>query len=448
MSKTRKDKWMLDMEGSGYRIAVIGLWHLGEVYSAGLAHLGHKVVGISDNKTVVENLLRGIPPLAEPRLVELIGETLQKGLLTYSHDMKPVENCNVIWLTFDTPVNDRDESDLRPILKSVREASPYLKDDSVVVVSSQVPAGTFKTIGNLIRKLRPNLKFHYVYSPENLRLGDAVNCFLSPGRIVVGADDNEGFQRIKSILSGINADLLRMSPASAEMAKHALNAFLATSVSFINDIADACEKVGADILDVTKALRSDERIGQRAFLDSGLGFSGGTLGRDLVALRNIGRKHRSDLPVVESVLKKNQLRPKALVGRLEFLLGGVTKKRITILGLTYKAGTSTLRRSRSLEIASVLIRKGALLNLCDPHVVAEELPQFKNADAVADPYLSACDSEALLFLTPWKDFRELNFGALAKSAKHHAIVFDPSNFLQDKKDSITESGFLYYGVGR
>jgi UDPglucose 6-dehydrogenase len=436
------------MKDSRHRIAVIGLWHLGEVYSAGLAHLGHEVVGISDNKTVVENLLNGKPPLAEPRLAELISESLQQGVLTYSQDLTSVRDCNVVWLTFDTPVNDRDESDLDPILSSVREISRHLANDCLVVVSSQIPAGTSEAISNLIRMLRPNLTFHYVYSPENLRLGNAVNCFLNPGRVVLGASDDEGFQRLKTILRATNADFVRMSAVSAEMAKHALNAFLATSISFANDIADICEKVGADISDVIKALRSDDRIGQRAFLDPGLGFSGGTLGRDLVALTAIARQHRSELPVVESVLKKNQLRPKALVGRLEILLGGLKKKRITIFGLTYKAGTTTLRRSRSLEIASVLSRKGALLRLFDPHVAPEEVPHINNADAVADPCSSVCESDALLFLTPWKEFRDLDFRTLAENAKRHAIVFDSSNFLQDKIPAITESGFRYCGVGR
>jgi UDPglucose 6-dehydrogenase len=436
------------MEEIQHRITVIGLWHLGEVYSAGLARLGHKVVGISDNRTVVKDLLKGKPPLAEPRLEELIKNGLDTGRLTYSRDITKVKHCDVVWLTFDTPVNDRDESDVKPILSCIREITPYLQNDCLVAVSSQIPAGTSATIVKLIRKRRPNLSFHYVYSPENLRLGEAVECFLNPGRIVVGADDDEGFERMESIFGGIQADLVRMSPASAEMAKHALNSFLATSISFINDIADTCEKVGADVSDVTKALRSDKRIGQHAFLNPGFGFSGGTLGRDLVALKAIARTHRSELPVIESVLKKNQLRPQSLVRRLSSLLGGLAKKRITIFGLTYKAGTSTLRRSRSLEIAALLVKQGAMLNLCDPHIIPGELPKLKNARFNADPYASVKQSDALLFLTPWKDFKDFNFAAFAESAKPHAIVFDASNSLAEKEGSIAEQGLRYFRVGR
>ena len=436
------------MENSQHHIAVIGLWHLGEICSAGLAHLGHTVVGISDDRPVVDNFLKGNPPLAEPRLEDLIKTGLATGLLTYSLDVKRIKSCDVVWLTFDTPVNDRDESDVKPILDCIREVTPHLQNNCLVAVSSQIPAGTSAVIINLIRNLRPNLKFHYVYSPENLRLGEAVECFLNPGRIVVGAYDDEGFERMKSIFSGIPADLVRMSPASAEMAKHALNSFLATSISFINDIADTCEKVGADVSDVTRALRSDKRIGQHAFLNPGLGFSGGTLGRDLVALKTIARTHRSELPVIESVLKKNLRRPQSLVRRLGSLLGGLAKKRITIFGLTYKAGTSTLRRSRSLEIASLLIKQGAILNLCDPHVVPEELPKLKGARFIADPYASVKQSDALVFLTPWKEFKDFNFAAFAESAKPHAIVFDASNCLAEKEGSIAEQGLRYIRVGR
>jgi len=436
------------LEKSKHNIAVLGLWHLGEICSAGLADLGHNVIGISDDRTVVDNFLKGKPPLAEPRLEELIKNGLEAGLLTYSRDVKKVNNCDVVWLTFDTPVNDRDESDVKPILSCIREITLYLKNDCLVAVSSQIPAGTSAAIVKLIGQLRPSLKFHYVYSPENLRLGEAVECFLNPGRIVIGADDDEGFERMRAIFGGIQADLVRMSPASAEMAKHALNSFLATSISFINDIADTCEKVGADISDVTKALRSDKRIGQHAFLNPGFGFSGGTLGRDLVALKAIARIHRSELPVIESVLKKNQRRPQSLVQRLNSLLGGLAKKRITIFGLTYKAGTSTLRRSRSLEIASLLVKRGALLNLCDPHIIPEELPRLKNAKFIADPYASVKQADALLFLTPWKDFKDFNFATFAESARPHAIVFDASNCLADKESYIAEQGLRYVRVGR
>jgi UDPglucose 6-dehydrogenase len=436
------------MEWSSHKIAVIGLWHLGEICSAGLAHLGHNVVGISDDRIVVEDFLNGKPPLAEPRLEELIKNGLEAGLLTFSRDVKKVKDCDIVWLTFDTPVNDRDESDVKPILSCIREVTPHLQNRCLVAVSSQIPAGTSAAIVKLIRKLRPDLNFHYVYSPENLRLGEAVECFLNPGRIVIGADDDEGFKRMKSIFGGIQADLVRMSPASAEMAKHALNSFLATSISFINDIADTCEKVGADVSDVTKALRSDKRIGQHAFLNPGFGFSGGTLGRDLVALKAIARTHRSELPVIESVLKKNQRRPQSLVQRLNSLLGGLAKKRITIFGLTYKAGTSTLRRSRSLEIASLLIKRGAVLNLCDPHIIPEELPRLKNARFIADPYASVKQVDALLFLTPWKDFKELNFATFAQNARPHAVVFDASNCLAEKESYIAEQGLRYFRVGR
>ena len=234
------------MPKAKYAIAVVGLWHLGEIYSAGLAELGHRVVGISDDRSVIENFKKDNPPLMEPGLAAMIRKNRIAGRLTYSDDPGAIKKCDVVWITFDTPVNDRDESDLTPIMRALKQAMPFFKNDILIVVSSQIPIGTSERLEALIRKARPALRFHYVYSPENLRLGEALDCFLRPERIVVGANDAAGFLRIQNIFRNIkSAQLVRMSPASAEMTKHALNAFLATSLSFMNDIADVCAAEGA-----------------------------------------------------------------------------------------------------------------------------------------------------------------------------------------------------------
>lgn len=427
---------------------MFGLWHLGEIYANGLAALGHTVTGIDEDAVTINNFLKGIPPLPEPGLAALMQKNRRAGRIGYSSDVRAVKECNVVWFMFDTPVNARDESNLLPIMKMVREAIPYFANDVLVVVSSQVPAGTSKTIHALIRRSRPKLKFHYAYCPENLQLGDAIRCFLHPERIVLGTEDDEAFRRMKEIFRGVHTAFIRMSPASAEMAKHALNAFFATSISFINDIADASEKTGADVTDVVAALRSDPRIGDRAALGVGLGFSGGTLGRDIVALKGIGRTHGIALPVIESVFSKNASRPEVFVGKLESLLGGLRKKRIVLFGLTYKPGTTTLRRSRSLEVASLLSKRGAIVVLSDHHVPQETIPRSRGMIVEGDPYVAVKGADALAFLTPWPDFRSLDFKVLAKSARPHAIVLDSSNLLYDREASIKKTGLRYHGIGR
>ena len=431
-----------------FRIAILGLWHLGEIYSAGLAELGHKVVGISEDEALIANFKKGEPPLPEPGLKELIIKHQSQGNLRYSTDFSEIANTNVLWLTFDTPVSEDDEVDLSPIWDALKKSLPHLSTPALLVVSSQIPVGTSEQICDFLKRSRSDLKLSYLYIPENLRLGEALRCFMEPGRIVVGGYDPEAFKEARLIFSKLQADFLEMSPASAEMAKHALNAFLATSVSFINDIADLCEKTGADILDVTRALRSEPRIGPKAFLDAGLGFSGGTLGRDLRVLLAASEKFNSPLPVISGVFKKNLSRIDLIIEKISRALGGLSGKSLALLGLTYKPGTRTLRRSRAIEIAQVLKDAGVSLRLSDPEVDDRELSTLGRFDFFHDPYEAIRASDAVILLTPWPVFKDLDFKKLGASVKPQAVFFDTSNFLWDKEIEINAAGFRYLGIGR
>jgi UDPglucose 6-dehydrogenase len=435
------------MKTSPFKIAVVGLWHLGEIYSAGLAELGHSVVGISDDKKVVADLSRNIPPLPEPRLEELIVKYQTLATLRYATDFSEAASCNTLWLTLDTPVNDEDESNLAPIWDALNKSLPHLRDGVLIAVSSQLPVGTSEKIISFVRNQKPKLNFGYVYTPENLRLGEAVKCFLEPSRIVAGVSSEAASNAIQEIFSPLKTEIIRMSPASAEMAKHALNAFLATSVSFINDIADACEKSGADVLDVARALRSDSRVGPRAFLDAGLGFSGGTLGRDLVALMQFSKERGFAVPVIEAAFRKNRGRANDTVQKISRALGNLHGKTIAIFGLTYKPGTRTLRRSRALEIAAELEALGATLRLHDPAVQEEELPSLPRTSFHRDPYEAARGTNALIFATPWPEFKKLDLKKLLASTERNAILWDTANLFYDERTAITELGITYIGTG-
>lgn len=426
-----------------YKIATLGLWHLGEIYSSCLAELGHEVVGISDNEELIKNLKKNVPPLPEPELESLLAKNQLAGRLNFSTDFREAKSCNVVWITFDTPVNDQDEVDLSPIHAAASKVAPHLSNGCLVVVSSQIPVGESGKICEIIKRENPSLEFDYVYTPENLRLGSAVKSFQEPGRIIVGSETHGGLEKIKEIFSGLRTEFVEMNTASAEMAKHAINAFLATSVSFINDIADACEIAGADILDVSKALRSEPRIGPKAFLDAGLGFSGGTLGRDLQVLSDLG-----NLPVIESVYRKNDSRTDKVISKIKSELGGLEGKTISIFGLTYKPGTKTLRRSRALEISKIIRSKGAVVKLHDPEAEKEELAESEKTEFFTDPYLAAESADAIILVTPWPHFKTLNFSKIQKIVKPGAVFFDTANFLYDKEGEIKKNSLRYLGLGR
>ncbi|MBI2454030.1 MAG: nucleotide sugar dehydrogenase [Parcubacteria group bacterium] len=429
-------------------IAVIGLWHLGEVFSVGLAELGHKVVGIDKNEEIVKKFNSGILPLAEPNLGDLLKKNISEQRLSFSNNYSCINKCDTVWITEDTPVNDLDEVDVSSIKQLVLSVSPYLKDGVFLVFSSQLPVGTCHEFSKLILEARPSLKFNLAYVPENLQLGHAVKSFFEPGRIVIGAEDENVFQKIEYIFKPICSNFLRMNLASAEMSKHALNSFLAASLTFTYDIADMCELVGADILDVSRALRSDLRIGQAAYLDASVGFSGGTLGRDLKVLLSKARGLGVELPVVRNVFEKNFNRKNLVIKKLENFLGNLNGKKIGILGVTYKVGTSTLRRSLALEIAGGLKERGADVCAADPMAVESEVlssgvDKFSNKP---EETIKGC--VAVLLMTAWPEFKNLDPKILGGIMRSPKVFFDTRNFLNEKADDFLENGIKYLGIGR
>jgi len=287
-----------------------------------------------------------------------------------------------------------------------------------------------------------------------------VKCFLEPGRVVVGAANDHAIATMKEIFAGAKkaddspAEIVSMIPASAEMAKHALNAWLATSISFTNDIADLCEQYGADVEAVIKALKSDPRVGPKAYLFAGLGFSGGTLGRDLKAMMKAGAERNIETPVIESAFAKNKSRNVLVERRLMKELGVSQEekapfhgKTFAMFGVTYKAGTSTLRRSQPLEIEAALRRRGMTLKLYDPWAKAEEVAEHTPSSFFNDPYAAAKGVDGILVMTPSRDFGSIDFKKLRAATKGD-LLFDTCNILCDKEEDITAAGFRYIRIGR
>src|SRR3989344_2022595 len=354
------------MADNKHTIGIIGIWHLGETFAAGLSELGHTVIGYDSNPKTIEDLKKGIIPIAEPSIDVIIKDRLATKDLSFTNDPADLASADVIWFTFDTPVNDKDEADMDPIFDTLKAITPHLKNEVCIVVTSQVAVGTTRSFRKRIAKARPDLTFSLAYTPENLQLGRAMDCFFNPVRTVIGAETLETGKFVESLFAGISAEYLHMSLESAEMAKHALNAFLATSLSFIHDIADVCEATGADILDVSRALKTDPRVGPKAYVNAGIGFAGGTLGRDLNTLIQKAQQNHLELPVISAAREKNRERLHVVATRLEKSLGKLPGKTVCILGLTYKPGTPALRRALALDIIADLREAGANIRTHDP----------------------------------------------------------------------------------
>ena len=426
----------------GEKITVFGLWHLGCVTVVGLAELGYKVIGTDLDKKAVEALSRGRAPVFEPGLEELLKKHLMKNLIFEFDKRAALEDADFIFVTFDTKVDEHDKVDLSDIHQAANEIADHIKSGSVIVVSSQVPVGTCSELKKTISK-KTKSKFDICYLPENLRLGEAINSFLKPERIVIGASNAHTLEKVKKLFEPLKCEKITMSIESAEMAKHALNAYMATCISFINEISDICELSGASALDVVRALKMDKRVSPYAPINPGLGFSGGTLARDIQVLRGYGDVKGYDTKLLDAIMEVNERRKHLVLNRLESFFEDITSIQVGILGLTYKSGTDTLRRSLSLEIARELISRGATVKAYDPMIRTQilELPKLKVCEGIEEV---AEGSDVLVLITEWPEFKDLPLQKI-KSLMKKPIFIDTKNFLGPEK--FKKFNFKYVGVG-
>jgi UDPglucose 6-dehydrogenase len=439
------------------RITVFGLWHLGSVVAACLAALGHHVRGVDFDAATVTGLAVGRAPVFEPGLDELLARQIgseslhsraTSGRLTFTtNPREALSDAEAVFVTFDTPVDANDEADLTPIDRAMAEIAALARQPLTIVVMSQVPVGTCRRMASRLRQHSQTEQFTLLCQPENLRLGQAIETFLRPDRVVVGAEDRAAAAKLEPLYLGIPGERLIMSWESAELAKHATNAFLATSVSFANELAGLAEVVGADIRDVVGVLRADRRIGPMAFLSPGPGFAGGTLGRDVQALRRLGRCAGRPTRVLDAALAVNQSRLSELLVKLTWLAGGaLCGKRVALLGLVYKPGTSTLRRSHAVEFARQLAEAGAIVRAFDPKAEATAVTEATSGVVTfcADACEAVAGADAVVLMTPWPEFRTLDWGRI-RSAMRRAAVLDAHNVLDES--ALRQAGFAYAGVG-
>jgi UDPglucose 6-dehydrogenase len=410
------------------KVCVYGLWHLGTVTAACLASRGIATLGLAETAEAAAELQAGKAPLFEPGLDALMEKGLNSGTLRFTSDVAAaIPSADLVWISFDTPVDDDDVADVGYVLDRVRLTFPYLQDGAVVLVSSQVPAGSTALLERDFAVAANGRQVSFAYSPENLRLGDAIRVFTEPERIVIGIRSDDARKVIEPVLEPFCKTLLWTRVESAEMVKHALNSYLATCITFTNEIASICESVAADMSEVEAALRLDPRIGKRAYVRAGSAFGGGTLARDVQFLKAIARDRDARVPVLTAVLESNDHHKGWVVHHLRRQLGALTGKRIGVLGLAYKAGTDAIRRSVAIEVIQELIAAGADVTVFDPKV--STLPEPLNSALSIAGGVDAvfADSEAVVLATEWPEFRDLDFVRLIPGMKR-AMLIDQNAF--------------------
>jgi UDPglucose 6-dehydrogenase len=410
------------------KVAVAGLWHLGCVTAASLAAGGHHVTGVDFDADTIRGLGEGRAPLFEPGLDDLITAGAQAGRLTFAADAAGVSDADVVWITYDTPVDDEDRADVEFVVAQVARLFPAIPEGALVLVSSQVPVGTTARLERMFVEARPDAGVTFGYSPENLRLGKALAAFQKPDRVVAGLRSGADRTRVSALLAPFSNRIEWVSVESAEMTKHALNAFLAMSVAFANEVATLCEVTGADAKEVERGLKSEPRIGPGAYLSPGAAFAGGTLARDLVFLAELGQRHQRPARLMASARESNEAHKQWAAERLKLELGELRGHRIAVWGLAYTPGTDTLRRSSAVELCRRLHDEGATVIAHDPAVKtlpAELAPVMRLAPTAVDALAGA---SALVVATAWPEFQSIDAGEVV-SAMRRPYVLDPARFL-------------------
>jgi UDPglucose 6-dehydrogenase len=421
------------------KIVVLGLWHLGCVTAACCAR-HFDVVGLDFDAGTVADLRVGKAPLTEPGLDERISAGLATGRLSFAVDERHAcGSADILWVTYDTPVDENDTSDVSAVLTPLNRVLPSLGDGTLVLISAQLPVGTCA----MLERDFPKLKF--AYSPENLRLGRAVDAFEKAERVIVGTRDDTPCATLSRLFAPFTSHVIFMRTESAEMVKHALNSFLALSITFINEIARLCEHTGADAKEVSQGLKSEPRIGPRAYLGPGGPFAGGTLARDVVTLISLGQTAGESLSLIPAIKESNDRHRNWALRRLQSVLGDLNGRMIAVLGLVYTPGTNTLRRSASVELCSSLLSAGAHVRAYDPAV--EALPGELGGIVLTKSIIEALVGvDAAVVCTEWPAFRQADWHNVTNKMRRR-IFIDPNRFLEKELTSICDVELISVGRG-
>ncbi len=429
---------------------MIGTGYVGLVSGVCFADLGNNVICVDKDLKKIDLLSRGKIPIYEPGLTELVNKNFKNKRLKFSSDLKKsIKESDIIFICVGTPTKKGGSSaDLSQIFQVAKEISLSINKFKIIVTKSTVPVTTGDEIEKILLKKKSNKnKFSVVSNPEFLREGEAIRDFIFPDRIVVGSNEKKSNRLLNNLYAPLiskGAQYIHTSRRAAELIKYASNAFLATKITFINEIANLCEKTGINVEDISIGMGLDKRIGSR-FLRAGPGYGGSCFPKDTKAIISTADKFKINLSVIKSVIKSNENRSNFLLNKVYKILNNKIKnKKITFLGVTFKANTDDMRDSSSLKMIPALLKKGAKVNYFDPTGLKKEFSNLKNVFYIDNIKESVQGSDLVIIHTEWNDFKSINFKNLVRGKKF--IIYDMRNIYSPMK--IKNQGFKYYSVGR
>ncbi|MCA3695809.1 UDP-glucose/GDP-mannose dehydrogenase family protein [Aquidulcibacter sp.] len=432
------------------RVTMVGTGYVGLVSGACFADFGHQVICVDKDAGKIDRLHQGIMPIFEPGLEDLVASNVKAGRLSFTTDLsEAVRDADTVFIAVGTPSRRGDgHADLSYVEQAAREIAEHMKGYTVVVNKSTVPVGTGDLVQSIMSEVNPKGDFSVVSNPEFLREGAAIGDFKRPDRVVVGTEDERARQVMRELYRPLflnETPILFTDRRTSELIKYAANAFLAVKIAYINEMADLCEQVGANVQEVARGIGLDNRIGKK-FLNAGPGYGGSCFPKDTLALMRTAQEAHAPVTIVEATVASNTNRKKRMAGKVIEACGGdVQGKTIGILGLTFKPNTDDMRDSPSLDIVPALIAAGATIRAYDPEGMEEAKKELTGIEMVGGPYEVADNADAIVILTEWDQFRALDFERIATQMKKPVMV-DLRNIYNP--DDLRQDGFTYVSIGR
>ena len=427
-------------------ICVVGVGYVGLVTAACFADLGNRVIALDINAKRIENLKKGLMPIYEPGLEELVERNVRTNRLSFTTSYAEAMNgTEFAFIAVATPSGENGEADLQYVSSAARSIAENMAGPLIIINKSTVPVGTGDCVADIVNKYQPNpIPFSVVSCPEFLREGSAISDFMQPHRTVLGSFDRNAAEKVAQLHLPLRAPIVITDLRTAEMIKYASNAFLATKISFINEIADICEAVGADVKEVAAGMGYDKRIGP-SFLDAGLGWGGSCFPKDVKALAFMAEERGLEPKILNTVTDGNYERRRRVVKRVDKMVGGLKGKTVGLLGLAFKPNTDDMREAPSIDIAAELHNAGANVRAYDPVAIENARPLLPSVEMYDDPYAMAQDCHALMVITEWNEFKQLDLQRIHAAMKM-PVILDGRNIYNPNE--LREIGFHYHGIGR
>ncbi len=429
------------------QISIIGTGYVGLVYGVAFADLGNDVIGVDIDSKKVEMLKAGECPIFEPRLPELLQSNLKSGRISFTTEYaEAVPQSEFVFICVDTPSTATGEADMRAVRSAATMLAAHLRDGAIVINKSTMPIGSGDFVTSIIGEhITDGRKFSVISNPEFLREGNAVSDVFHPDRIILGTEnDTVAVEKLKDLYRALDAPVVVTDRRSAEMVKYASNSFLATKISFINEMAQICERVGADVSVVAEGMGHDARIGP-LFLQAGVGYGGSCFPKDVKALAHMAHEADCHPQLLHAVMEINQDQRRRYVKRLQDAIGDLFAKDIAVWGLSFKENTDDMRESPSLDIIDMMLSRGAKVRAYDPTATSRTAALLPKVELFGNPYDAASGADALCVITPWNEFKQANMSKVVEIMRN-PVLLDGRNLYSP--DVMNDLGFTYVGVGR